>query len=203
MRFPEVATDLRRRRPPVDMLNGKRLLRGLAMAFLALAASACGGASPSAPSQPAATSFEEYSVAFCASFDSMFRAVGNPDTGSGSVLSKSLDEAVAAGDAVSAERLAANIRTELATGRQQAAVAGGWQPAKAVAAQLDRVLAAFEAMIEAKRLTAKHSATVDPQTAFEQAGGVDAWTAMFEAYRTVPRPSGSAQTQCPNVPVSP
>jgi hypothetical protein len=149
-----------------------------------------------------AASFEEYAVAFCSAFDSMFRAVGNPDTGSGSVLSKSLDDAVAAGDVASAERLAGTITSELEAGRQHVAVAGGWEPARPMMAQLDRVFVAFEAMIAAKRAAAAHAPNaVVPQTAFEQAGGAEAWFAMFEALRTMERPAGAAAHQCPTVPV--
>jgi hypothetical protein len=103
---------------------------------------------------------------------------------------------------VSADTLAVQILSELESGRQHVAVAGLWQPATSTMAQLDRVFLAFEAMIAAKRATAHRSPdAVDPQAAFENAGGVQAWQAMFETYRAIPRPSGA--TQCPTVPVSP
>lgn len=179
--------------------------RDIAVAtVLALLVAGCGSSAPSATPLPRAASFEQYAVAACAAWDSLFRAVGNPDTASGSVLSKSLDDAVTARDAAMAERLAPTIITELETGRQQAAVAGGWQPAGPTMAQMDRVFLAFEAMIQAKRAAARDGpGGLAPQTAFEQAGGVEAWQAMFEAYRTIPRPSGAAQQQCGNLPVGP
>ena len=60
-----------------------------------------------------AASFDEYAVAFCSAFDSMFRAIGNPDTGEDSPMSADLDAAIEAGDLASVERLAATITAEL------------------------------------------------------------------------------------------
>lgn len=69
--------------------------------------------------------------------------------------------------------------------------------------QFDRVLVAYEAMIEAKRAAARREPNaVDPQTAFEQGGGIEAWFAMIDAMRAAG--GGSAtEEQCPNVPVAP
>lgn len=153
---------------------------------------------------PIATSFATYGVAFCSAFNALFVAVGNPDTGSGSVLSKALDSAVAAGDGASADQLSAKITTELESGRHAGAAAGGWPPAAPMIAQLDRVFVAFEAMVAAKDATAKRTpGAVDPQAAFEQAGGAEAWTAMFDAYRAIgsERPAGAQA--CANLPISP
>ena len=44
------------------------------------------------------TSYEDYAFAACAAWDRLFVAVGNPDTASGSDLSRSLDAAVEASD---------------------------------------------------------------------------------------------------------
>jgi|SRR5450759_5184930 hypothetical protein len=184
----------------------QRPLRAVATVLIVLAGAACGTGAPSATPTPAAASFEEYSVAFCSAFDALFQAVGNPDTGTASVLSKSLDDAVAAGDVASAERLAATITSKLETGRQQAAAARRWQPAGPTMVQLDRVLVASEAMIAAKRAAAGHApGAVDPQTAFEQAGGVEAWFAMLPMLQATgaTRPAGATAQPCATVPVTP
>ena len=175
------------------------LQRAIATLLVALACAACGGggATPAPP-----MTFDAYGTAFCGAWDALFTAVGNPDTGSGSVLSKSLDDAVTARDAASADRIAATITTKLELARQQAAVAARWPSAATMLGHFDRVVVAYEAMIAAKREAAK-SAEANPQAAFEQAGGLEAWTAMFETYRTVARPSGASTAQCPTVPIAP
>jgi hypothetical protein len=179
----------------------------IAFILVTVLAAACGAAAPSAAQptdapSPRAATFEEYSTALCGAFDAMFQGVGNPDTGSGSALSKALDQAVEARDVATAERLALTITTTLEAARQEAAVAGRWPSAASMAVQLDRVLLAFEAMIAAKKTKAT-GAAADPQATFEAAGGVDAWTAMFRAYPAVVRPSGSPNQQCPTVPLTP
>jgi hypothetical protein len=152
---------------------------------------------PSASSAAQAVSFAEYAVAFCSAFDGLIEAVGNPDTDSGSVLSKSLDGAVEAGDAATADRQAAAMTTKLEAARQAAAIAGRWPTAAPMTAQLDRVLVAFETMITAKQAVARHvPGAPDPQIAFEQAGGAIAWFAMLDAYRGVARPSGATTKPC-------
>jgi hypothetical protein len=40
------------------------------------------------------------------------------------------------------------------------------------------------------------------QAAFEQAGGLEAWRAMFEAGRQMERPAGRTEKRCPPVPLS-
>lgn len=173
---------------------GERQLRGVVLLLIVLASAAC------APQARRAASYEEYFVAACAAWDALFGAVGNPDTGGGSDLSRKLDEAVSAGDAAAAERLAAEIAKELKTGREQIAVAGGWPPRAAVMVQLDRVFAAYEAMIAAKLAAARHEPTaVDPQAAFEQAGGLEAWFAMIDAMRAAGLGAAdSTDRQCAN-----
>jgi hypothetical protein len=152
---------------------------------------------PSTSSVAQAVSFADYAVAFCSAFDGLIEAVGNPDTGSGSVLSKSLDAAVEAGDAATADRQAAAMTTRLEAARQAAAVAGRWPTAAPMTAQLDRVLVAFETMITAKQAVARHvPGAQDPQIAFEKAGGAIAWFAMLDAYRGVARPSGATTKPC-------
>lgn len=183
----------------------QRDLGGILVALIVLASAGCGARAPSATAPPAAAAFEDYADAACAAWEALFRAVGNPDTASGSDLSRSLDEAVAAGDGASAERLAAEIARELDAGREHVAVAGGWQPRAAVMVQLDRVFAAYGAMIAAKLAAAKREPNaVEPQAAFEQAGGVEAWFAMFDAAREAGAgTAGATERRCANVPVTP
>ena len=182
----------------------ERPLRAIVAVLIVLAVGGCGSTAPSGTPTPEAISFAEYTAAFCASWDAMFQAVGNPDTGSSSTLSKSLDDAVAASDVASADGLAATITSKLETGRQQAAIAGRWPSAGPMITQLDHVLVAFETLIAAKRAAASHAAgAVDPQIALEKAGGATAWAAMFEAYRAVARPSGASAVPCATVPITP
>jgi hypothetical protein len=157
---------------------GSHRLRVIATTLIVVAAGAA------CMPKPAAASYEEYFVAACAAWDGLFRAVGNPDTGGGSDLSHALDAAVTSHDVPSAERAAAGIATELKAAREQVAVAAGWAPRSAMMAQLDRVLAAFEVGTAAKLAVAKGTPNaVDPQAAFEKAGGLEAWFAMIEAGR--------------------
>jgi hypothetical protein len=177
------------------------------MVFTALSVGvgvACAGGPPGSAARPAASSYDEYAIESCAAWDALFRAVGNPDTATGSDLSRALDQAVSASDAATAERLAAEITRELRVGREHAAVAGGWQPRAAVMTHLDRMLAAYEAMIAAKLAAAKGEPNADPQRAFEQAGGVDAYFAWIEALQAaVKGTAGGTGGQCPNLPVPP
>ena len=181
-------------------------LRVGALALIAVGAVACGSGAPvassstapsSAPSAAAAT-YTDFDTAFCGSFTNLIRAVGNPDAGTPSVLSKKLDDAVKAGDSLAAEQAAAAMLRELETGRQQAGAAARWQPAAETMAQMDRLLAAFEAMTVAKRAVATHTpGAVDPQKAFEAAGGVVAWSAVLQGVSTLPIPSGAVPRDCP------
>jgi hypothetical protein len=181
---------------------GKRRIVAL-LGLIVLVGAACGGGTPDATARPAAGSDAEYAVAACTAWDALFRAVGNPDTGSGSDLSRALDEAVAAGDVASADRLAKDIARELEVGREHVAVARGWPPRTPVMVHFDRVFTAFEAMIAAKRAAAGHEpGAIDPQAAFEDAGGIEAWFAMLEALRATASTDATAE-QCPNVPVTP
>ena len=189
---------------------GRWPLRRAALTLIAAVAAACSTGAPSQAPSPtasptpiaAATSFDEYAVGFCAAFESLFRAVGNPDTAEGSELSKGLDAAVVAHDGTVAARLAAEISDELEAGRRHVVFASGWSPAKPVMVELDRVLVAFEAMTAAKAAAAAQTpGAVDPQVAFEQAGGLEAWTAMFEAYRAIGDARPTGVQPCTKVPV--
>ncbi len=173
-------------------------IRALCMGLIVLASIACSGGSPAASasaSSAAATTFGEFGVAYCAAWDALFAAVGNPDTGSGSQLSKALDDAIVVRDAATVDRVAATMTAQLEAGRQQLAIAAGWKPAVPMLAQFDRFLVAYEAMIAAKRLGG------DAQKVFEQAGGVDAWHAMFEVGRQMQGPPDASPGQCATVPV--
>ncbi len=134
----------------------------------------------------------------------MFKAVGNPDAGTDSELSKALEDAVQRGDPAEAGRLAEAIMIELENGRQAASRAAAWPPAFAAMSELDRVLLAFEAMIDAKRQGAGNPDAPDPQAAFDAAGGTTAWTAMFEAARAMQsaRPANVPPHECEGVPIS-
>lgn len=186
-------------------LRRGHVLRIVIAVLTALTGVACGGNPPSTTPLPVAASYDDYRTAVCAAWEALFRAVGNPDTASGSDLSRALDTAVTAGDVDTADRIAGEIAKELRDGRDQIAVAGGWSPRTAVTVQMDRMFAAFGVMIEAKRASARHEPNaVDPQIAFEQAGGVEAWHAMFEAARNDGAgTAGATERPCENVPVTP
>jgi len=176
-----------------------RIHRWLAIFVLATA----GCSAPAASSVPPAT-FEEFATHACDAFGAMFRAVGNPDAGTGSELSMALDEAVRRGDPAEAGRLAEAITAELESGRQSASQASAWPPGFAMMSELDRVLLAFEAQIDAKRQAAGTSAAPDPQAALEAAGGLAAWGAMLEAARGIQgaRPANLAPHECEGIPIS-
>jgi uncharacterized protein YceK len=183
--------------------------RAAVVLLLSLTTAGCAGVAPRASTQPSASSttqpalasYDEYHDAACQAWDALDRAVGNPETGSGSELSRALDEAAATGDGPGADGLAADIKAELATGRRHLAVARTWAPRAETMAQFDRVFSAFEAMTDAKRAMANAEPdAVDPQLAFERAGGLEAWYAMFESMSEEDMTSGKP---CPNVPVTP
>ena len=176
-----------------------RIQRWLAVLVLAVA-----GCSAPAASSVAPATFEEFATHACDAFSAMFRAVGNPDAGTDSDLSKALDDAVQRGDPAEAGRLAEAITIELESGRQAASQAAAWPPGFAAMSELDRVLLAFEAMIDAKRQAAGSNSAPDPQAAFEAAGGSTSWEAMFEAARAMQsaRPANLPPHECEGVPIS-
>jgi len=143
--------------------------------------------------------YQAYGAAFCSAFDELFTAYGNPDTGSQSDLFNAFEAAIEAGDAASIDRSASQVKAHLRAGRAHAAAAAAaWQPAGPMTAQLDRLFVAFEAMTDAVRASSNTNAG---QAAFEKAGGVEAWTALFQAFGEMDRPAGLGPMQCPNVPV--
>lgn len=158
-------------------------------ALLALAAAGCSGGAPSPSTLPVATSADEFAAAWCGSLEALARAIGNPDTAADSKLSAALDAAISRADYTGVEEVAAQMKAELATGRQLASVAAGWPPGTAMAGQVDALLRAVEVLVETKRANATRGlgeADGAAQAAFEAAGGIEAWQGMFEAARSLP-----------------
>lgn len=167
----------------------------IALFLVSLAAAACGPTTPAASGPPKAATFDEFGAAYCAAWDELFTAIGNPDTGSKSALYAEFEKAATAGDAANTERLARMVNAHLSTGRGHVAVATGWSSARPMLAEMDRLFVAFATMTDARR------SGTDAQAAFEKAGGVVAWQALFEAARTIDRPADAGSRQCPTVPV--
>ena len=170
---------------------------------------ACGGGTASPTPPPGATTFEEFRTANCAAWESMFLAVGNPDTASGSELSHALEDAIDGGDFATADLTAAAIRDELEAGRAHVAVAAAWQPGAAPMAQLDRVLAAFETYVAAERAAGDDglaAAKQKAQDAFEGTGAIEAWQLLLtpETWAEVnaARPAGVEPRPCGDLPIS-
>ena len=183
----------------------------LAIALGCLSACSSGPGAPSAAASAGATSYAQFHEAVCAAFDDMFRAIGNPDAGTDSELLTRLERAVAAGDAATVDKLAAEITAALESGREHARVAFAWPPLAAAAAPADKVFLAFEKSVDARRAAAAQGAAASEQAgqaALEAAGGIEAWLAMLKAIQqpatlaaiASARPSG-ADPQCPTVPV--
>lgn len=165
----------------------------------AVIAAGCGQGAPASASVPGAGSHDEFVIAACAAFDALDKAVGNPDTGSGSELSKALDEAVRAGDVAAANRLADESIATLEEGRAHLRVAGGWGPATAMAAAADRFFVATETLVNGKRAGAATRDLQAGQTAFNNAGGLEAWQGMIQAGGAIQLPAGTSPKPCPNV----
>lgn len=161
-------------------------------------------AAPSDTPSPAGVGsipFVEYAALYCDAFESMDRAVGNPDTASGSERSRALDAAVLARDAAASGPLAASIIADLEVARRQAALAGaGWPSARPFMAHFDRLILAFQAQVAAKLAIAEgRSEAGEPQAAFEAAGGLDAWFGFQRTSGQVDRPPGGTEP-CLSVP---
>jgi hypothetical protein len=157
--------------------------------LIGLALAGCSAGAPSQSTLPVATSADEFAAAWCGSLEALARAIGNPDTGADSKLSAALDAAISRADYAGVEEVAAQMKAELATGRQLASVAAGWPPGTATAGQLDALLRAVEVLVEARRANATRGlgeADRVAQAAFEEAGGLEAWQGMFEAARGLP-----------------
>jgi hypothetical protein len=172
---------------------------------IAASAAACGGSAPSpSPSLRVATSFDEYATAFCSAWGTLFRVVGNPDTAGWTDGVHQLQAAAEAHDDATAAGLQGPINTELEAARAQIAYAAGWPPAARPMAQMDRFFVATGTWITAYVDVAKGVPNApDPQAAFEAAGGVDSWRAMFEAYADVTPYRPASVARCPGAPISP
>jgi hypothetical protein len=171
-------------------------LRAAVVALIVATVTACGSSAATAPPSDVPATFADFSTAFCGAFTSLIRAVGNPDAGTPSVMSKALDDAVKARDGAGADRAAEAMLNELEAGRRQTAAAARWQPTAAIMVHMDRLLVAFEAMTAAKRALAHAPGSADPQKAFEQAGGVEAWAGLFDGVGSMPLPSGASPAPC-------
>ena len=171
-----------------------------AAALIVLTVAACGSGAPSAPPLVAPSlapaTFDEFSTQLCGAFTSLFRAVGNPDANTPSVMSKALDDAVEAGDGPAADRAAAAMMAELESARVQAAAAARWQPTAATMVQMDRLIVAFEALTTAKQTLAHTPGSPEPYKAFEQAGGREAWAGVVGGVGSMPVPSGASPKPC-------
>jgi hypothetical protein len=183
-------------------MRGRRSGIVLSM-VIAASVSACGVLTPS--SSPAgATSFDEYATASCSAWGTLIRVVGNPETAGWSDAVRQLQAAADARDDATAAGLQGRINTELEAARRQIAYAAAWPPAARPMAEMDRFFVAEETWIVAYVDVAKGVPNApDPQSAFEAAGGRDAWQAMFEAYADVAPYRPAAVAQCPGAPVSP
>lgn len=180
------------------------LAAALAMTVLAMSAGCGGGAPTSTPQPTGATGYADYAAAACTAWATLFRVVGNPDTAAWSADVRSLQRAAARQDLPGAADLQGRINTELETARRHVAYAGAWPPASRSMTEMDRYLVATEVWITTYVDIAKAVPnTPDPQTAFERAGGVEAWRAMLEAGAEVApyRPAGAIQ--CAGAPVIP
>ena len=171
-------------------------LRAAALAVVVLAVAACGSGAPSVAPSLAPATFDEFSMQMCGAFTSLFRAVGNPDANTPSVMSKALDDAVKAGDGPAADRAAAAMMTELESARVQTAAAARWQPTAAIMVQMDRLIVAFEALTTAKQTLAHTPGSPEPFKAFEQAGGREAWAGVVGGVGSMPIPSGASPQPC-------
>ena len=174
----------------------------VAVAVLVVAGAACGPTAPGPTAEPRVATFGEFFGSWCSSMQSMLRAIGNPDTGADSQLSKALDAAIEAGDLASVDAVAGQIRTELQNGRRLVASASAWPPGAQMASQTERVLAAFDAAIGAKQAAAKEGlakAEELAQAAFVKAGGEEAWTGMIEAARGIDEIARAEGPSCPGI----
>ena len=175
-------------------------LRAAALAVVVLAVAACASSASSAPPSAspslAPITFDEFSTQMCGAFTSLFRAVGNPDANTPSVMSKVLDDAVKAGDGPAADAAAAAMMAELESARVQAAAAARWQPTAAVMVQMDRLIVAFEALTTAKVTLAHTPGSPEPFKAFEQAGGREAWAGVVGGVGAIQVPAGASPQPC-------
>jgi hypothetical protein len=179
-------------------------LTAMVVSLMVVASTAACGGSATSPPPSVATTFNEYATAFCSAWGTLFRVVGNPDTANWTAGVRQLQAAAEAGDGATAAELQGPINTELEGAREQIAYAAGWPPAARPMAEMDRFFVATETWITAYVDVAKGvPGAPDPQAAFEAAGGVEAWRAMFEAYADVAPYRPASVAGCPDAPISP
>ena len=112
----------------------------------------------------------------------MFRAVGNPDIGDGSVLTNEMDAAITSGDIASVDRVAAAITSELETGRERIGRGVRVDPGVTAHGPARPRVCRFEKMTEAKRAAAGQGLDVARnlgQETLGQSGAIDAWFALI------------------------
>ncbi len=182
----------------------------LLLGMLALVSTGCAasGATPS-QSRAGADTYDQFRTGYCAAWVHLLVAVGNPDTASGSDMTRSLEASIKANDRAAVSGAADRIRAELENGRVDVAYAAGWKPASGIMVQFDRLFAAFEASIEAEAKSAPlgvQAAKDAGQQALIGTGGGDAWDRLLDqkenaALRSA-MPAGAVTRQCPGVPVS-
>ena len=175
----------------------------LALIVVAILAFAACFSTRAAPSLRLAT-FEEFATDACDAFEAMFRAVGNPDAGTDSELSKALDEAVQRGDPAEAGRLAEAITVELESGRTVGVTSSGLaaglrddEPARSRPPGI-RGADRREAPGRGEFLW------TGPSGGVRSGRWLDAWGAMFEAARAIQtaRPANLPPHECEGVPIS-
>ena len=184
----------------------RMVLARVSLAALLVFVASCAQASAPSPTakatatpMPLAQSADEFAAAFCSSLSAMARAVGNPDTAADSKLSAALDDAIKSGDTAAVERAAASMQAELATGRQFAAVAVGWEPGAKAAQLADRLIVAFVAFVDAKRAAAARGLTVadeQAQAALIRAGGGTAWESLLGGDAKLPSDAAEKLSGC-------
>lgn len=182
--------------------KASRALTVVAAVLLALAGAGCGPSAVGPTARPSVGSFQEFFATWCPAMQGMLRAIGNPDSGSDSDLSKALDAAIVAADPAAVDLISIQIRRELLAARELAASAATWPQGAEMATQMGRLFAAFDAGIEAKRAAASQgleAANNQQQAAFEAAGGPAAWTGMIAAARTIPEMGRADAPSCPGV----
>jgi len=166
-----------------------------------------GGATSQATPSPVASSFESFATEQCAALQSLFHAYGNPDTAGLSPLMRSFTDAIDRGDAAIAAEKAREIRSEIEAGRAHVRSASGWAPAAAAMAQLDRLLVAFDRLVEVRLAAISKGPAVaerEGQAAFEAAGGVDAWFGWIKSVGEMRTATGATRSlpKCEGVPIS-
>jgi len=89
--------------------------------------------------------------AMCTAVDELFTAVGNPDTGEASPLSRALEDAIVAGDTALIDTTTTAILAHLEASRAAAARAAAYPPAAAGVSAFDEFLTIVAEGVVAKR----------------------------------------------------